>query len=47
MCIRDRATGVVVCDLLSKDLIYLSSTGNYDVKSGLWNIETLESGKSV
>lgn len=43
----DEATGVVVCDLLSKDLIYLSSTGNYDVKSGLWNIETLESGKSV
>lgn len=44
---QDEATGVVVCDLLSKDLIYLSSTGNYDVKSGLWNIETLESGKSV
>lgn len=43
----DEATGVVVCDLLSKDLIYLSSTGNYDVKSRLWNIETLESGKSV
>lgn len=43
----DEATGVVVCDLLSKDLIYLSSTENYDVKSGLWNIETLESGKSV
>lgn len=43
----DEATGGVVCDLLSKDLIYLSSTGNYDVKSGLWNIETLESGKSV
>lgn len=43
----DKATDVVVCDLLSKDLIYLSSTGNYDVKSGLWNIETLESGKSV
>lgn len=43
----DEATGVVVCDLLSKDLIYLSSTGNYDVKSGLWNIETLERGKSV
>lgn len=43
----DEATGVVVCDLLSKDLIYLSSTGNYDVKSGLWNIGTLESGKSV
>lgn len=43
----DEATGVVVCDLLSKDLIYLSSTGNYDVKSGLWNIETLECGKSV
>ena len=43
----DEATGVVVCDLLSKDLIYLLSTGNYDVKSGLWNIETLESGKSV
>lgn len=43
----NEATGVVVCDLLSKDLIYLSSTGNYDVKSGLWNIETLESGKSV
>lgn len=43
----DEATGVVVCDLLSKDLIYLSSTGNYDVKSGLWNIETLEMGKSV
>lgn len=43
----DEATGVVICDLLSKDLIYLSSTGNYDVKSGLWNIETLESGKSV
>lgn len=43
----DEATGVVVCDLLSKDLIYLSSTGNYDLKSGLWNIETLESGKSV
>lgn len=43
----DEATGVVVCDLLSKDLIYLSSIGNYDVKSGLWNIETLESGKSV
>nr|WP_303211984.1 hypothetical protein [Methanobrevibacter smithii] len=44
---QDEATGVVVCDLLSKDLIYLSSTGNYDVKSGLWSIETLESGKSV
>lgn len=43
----DEATGVVVCDLLSKDLIYLSSTGNYDVKSGLWNIGTLEMGKSV
>ena len=43
----DEATGVVVCDLLSKDLIYLSSTGNYDVKSGLWNIGTLERGKSV
>lgn len=43
----DEATGVVVCDLLSKDLIYLSSTGNYDVKSGLWNIGTLEVGKSV
>lgn len=43
----DEATGVVVCDLLSKDLIYLSSTGNYDVKSELWNIGTLESGKSV
>lgn len=44
---QDEATGVVVCDLLSKDLIYLSSTGNYDVKSGLWNIGTLEMGKSV
>lgn len=43
----DEATGGVVCDLLSKDLIYLSSTGNYDVKSGLWNIGTLEMGKSV
>lgn len=43
----DEATGVVVCDLLSKDLIYLSSTGNYDVKSELWNIGTLERGKSV
>lgn len=43
----DEATGVVVCDFLSKDLIYLSSTGNYDVKSGLWNIGTLEMGKSV
>lgn len=43
----DNATDVVVCDLLSKDLIYLSSTGNYDVKSGLWNIGTLERGKSV
>ena len=43
----DEATGVVVCDLLSKDLIYLSSTGNYDVRSGLWNIGTLERGKSV
>lgn len=43
----DKATDVVVCDLLSKDLIYLSSTGNYDVKSGLWNIGTLERGKSV
>lgn len=43
----DEATDVVVCDLLSKDLIYLSSTGNYDVKSGLWNIGTLERGKSV
>lgn len=43
----DEATGVVVCDLLSKDLIYLSSTGNYDVKSGLWSIGTLEMGKSV
>lgn len=43
----DEATSVVVCDLLSKDLIYLSSTGNYDVKSGLWNIGTLEMGKSV
>ena len=43
----DEATGVVVCDLLSKDLIYLSSTGNYDVKLGLWNIGTLEMGKSV
>lgn len=43
----DEATGVVVCDLLSKDLIYLSSTGNYDVKSGLWNVGTLEMGKSV
>ena len=43
----DKATDVVVCDLLSKDLIYLSSTGNYDVKSGLWNIGTLEMGKSV
>ena len=43
----DKATDVVVCDLLSKDLIYLSSTGNYDVKSELWNIGTLERGKSV
>lgn len=43
----DEATGVVVCDLLSKDLIYLSSTGNYDVKLELWNIGTLERGKSV
>lgn len=43
----DKAMDVVVCDLLSKDLIYLSSTGNYDVKSGLWNIGTLERGKSV
>ena len=43
----DKATDVIVCDLLSRDLIYLSSTGNYDVKSGLWNIGTLESGKSI
>lgn len=43
----NKATGVIVEDLLSKGLIYISSTGNYDFKLGLWDIGNLESGKSI
>ncbi|WP_299525251.1 hypothetical protein [uncultured Methanobrevibacter sp.] len=43
----NKSTGVFVKDLLSKGLIYISGNGNYDFKSGIWNIGTLESGKSI
>ena len=43
----DRATGVVVEDVLPKALVFVSSTGDYNVSSGKWSIGILDSGKSV
>ena len=44
------ATGVKVTDKLSKSLKYLShiaSKGNFDAKSGIWDVGNLTSGESV
>lgn len=43
----DTAHDVVMFDLLPESLIYLSSDGDYDVESGIWTIETLETGDKV
>ncbi len=43
----DRATGVVVSDVIPSGLSYVSSSGGYNASSGMWNIGTLDSGKSA
>jgi uncharacterized repeat protein (TIGR01451 family) len=40
----DIATGVTVSDLLSSDLTFVSSSGNYTASTGIWNIGTLTNG---
>ena len=41
------ATNVKMDDVLPNSLIYVSSTGNYNVNTGIWNIGTLNVGSSV
>ena len=43
----DNATGVVVSDLLPESLIFVKSDGDYDEKSGKWNIGNLTNGGVV
>lgn len=43
----DAAHDVKMFDVLPKSLIFIKSDGDYDNKTGIWNIGTLESHKSV
>jgi len=43
----DTATGVVVLDKLPNGLKFISSTGNYDPKTGIWAIGTITNGKEA
>ena len=43
----DSAHDVKMFEAFPKSLIFIDSDGNYDEKSGIWNVGTLESGKSV
>ena len=43
----DTAHDVNVNDILPKSLIYISSNGGYDAKSGKWNIGTLNVGQTA
>ena len=43
----DAAHDVKMFDLLPKSLIFIGCDGNYDNKKGIWNVGTLESGKSI
>lgn len=43
----DTAHDVYVVDLLPQSLKYIDCDGEYDAETGMWDIGTLESGKSV
>ena len=43
----DIAHNVVMSDLLSKSLIFVGCDGDYDENTGIWNVGTLDVGKSV
>ncbi|WP_458453653.1 hypothetical protein [Methanobrevibacter sp.] len=43
----DIAHNVTVWDVLPKTLIYVDCDGDYNVTTGIWNIGTLNNGKSV
>ena len=43
----DRATNVKVVDVLPRTLIYISSSGNYNVNTGTWTVGTLNVGSSA
>jgi len=42
----DKATGVIVKDLLKNGFTFVSTNGDYDNVSGLWNVGDLNSGQS-
>ena len=43
----DDAHNVSLCDMLPDSLIFISCDGDYDVKTGIWNIGTLLNGEKV
>ena len=43
----DTAHDIVMKDILPKSVIYIDSDGDYDEKTGIWNIESLNSGGKV
>lgn len=43
----DTAHNIVMKDILPKSVIYIDSDGDYDEKTGIWNIESLNSGGKV
>ncbi|MCL2115581.1 MAG: hypothetical protein FWH29_05100, partial [Methanobrevibacter sp.] len=43
----DNATGVVVTDVLDNRLVFVNTTGNYNVTTGLWTIGNLNVGNTV